>query len=456
MNHKFLLLSLSALSLVQVQAFSSTLRTTTRATKTRLASSPSNPIEKLSEEQELNLQWDLFRKHHAVKDNDSSASWKGIWTTYDYIGDVVDETVAAINYKSPPDDDAIVQQTHAVVAGAKRSDCATCFDSMEIKEFPVKSYNRNDPTQTVFQKSRLAANAMVNGPTLLRSGVMATELILSYGDGRVRVTFQHAPVWAAGVEPGSGPPQGLKLVRTMISREALRSTAPTAETEAADPPAPGNPIFYRPVPPFNWHKKWAGTSWTWGPTSGDRGWAMDNLEEEDAWQGISTVERWNLRLPGGVFVQAPRVITDMQAELCRMAWLPDDDTLLRVEAGCLALQPMLMDDDQLVGFHPPSLASLRTDVLKKMGDLDQVPSFVRDQQGGTNELAKPLAEDEPKSEGASAAAAAVAEALKPKKAATKPPVADKAPPAEESKKTQYAPKKNPDDGSEDVRDVLSL
>jgi hypothetical protein len=234
---------------------------------------------------------------------------------------------------------------------------------------------------------------MVNGPSLLRSGIMATELILSWGDGRVRVTFHHAPVWQQGVEPGSGPPQGLKLVRTMVSREALRDNPPTAETEAANPPSPNNPIFYRPVPPFNWYKKWAGTSWTWGPNAGNKGWAIENLEEEDSWQGISTVERWNLRLPGGIFVQAPRVITDMQAELCRLAWLPDDETLLRVEAGCLALQPMVMEDDQLVGFYPPTLASLRCDMLKKMGELDQVPSFVLDQTDDA-ELMKPQGESD--------------------------------------------------------------
>jgi hypothetical protein len=115
------------------------------------------------------------------------------------------------------------------------------------------------------------------------------------------------------------------------------------------------------------------------------------LEEEDAWQGIPTVERWNLRLPGGVFIQAPRVITDMGAELCRLAWLPNDETLLRVEAGCLALQPMVVEDDTMVGFYPPSLASLRCDVLKKMGELDKIPGFM---PGGDSELMKPQSEVE--------------------------------------------------------------
>jgi len=217
---------------------------------------------------------------------------------------------------------------------------------------------------------------------------VATELVLRYGDGRVRVVLQHAPVWAKDVEPGSCPPQGLKLFRTMVCREAKRTTAPTAETEAADPPTKGNPIFYRPVPPFDWHKKWAGTSWTWGPEAGNRGWQIEELEEGDAWHGSAPVELWNLRLPGGVFVQSPRVITGEEVGLCRLAWLPDSDTLLRMEAGVLALQPMMLEDNTLAGFAPPTLASMRCDALQKIGDLEGVPSFVEQMQQEDAEAAK--------------------------------------------------------------------
>jgi hypothetical protein len=209
---------------------------------------------------------------------------------------------------------------------------------------------------------------------------VATELVLSRGDGRVRVIFQHAPVWARGVEPGSGPPSGLKLFRCTLSREARRASPPTAETEQRDAPEPGNPVFYRPVPPFHWHKHWAGTSWTWGPEMGNRGWSIADLEEEDAWHGSAPVELWNLRLPGGIFVQTPRVITSDEAGLCRLAWLPDDETLLRIEAGVLALQPVELPEGEVAGFAPPSLASLRCDVLTKMGDLEGEPSFVKQSQ----------------------------------------------------------------------------
>jgi len=324
------------------------------------------------------VQWDLFNTHHA------KGSWKGVWTTYDYIGDVMDETVASVdlNLKQNEDGQDIVEHTHTIVVGAKRSDCATCFDSMERRTLPVQKYTADN----ILQKSRLAGVSMVNGPSILRSGAMATELILRHGDGRIRATFHHAPVWERGVEPGSCPPQGLKLFRAMLSREAIRETAPTAETEGKDVPKDGNPVFFRPVPPFNWHKKWRGTSWTWGPQSGNRGWAVEELDETDSWHGITPVECWNLRLPGGIHLQAPRIINDASVGICRLAWLPNDETLLRVEAGVSALQPMMVEDDMMIGFEPPKLTSLRCDMLEKAGELEDAPRPSREWNSNDDEV----------------------------------------------------------------------
>jgi hypothetical protein len=140
-----------------------------------------------------------------------------------------------------------------------------------------------------------------------------------------------------------------------------------------------HPIFDRSVPPFDWHKKWSGTSWTWGPEAGDRGWDIPELEiGVDDWHGCAPVEAWNLRLPGGVFIQLPRVITGDAIDRCRLAWMPNADSLLRFEAGVIALQPILdIDADSLVGFEPPTLASLRCDILHNIGDLEGLPSFVQ-------------------------------------------------------------------------------
>lgn len=342
--------------------------------------SPLSASLETTDDESSSIQWELLNKHHA------KGSWKGIWTTYDYIGDVIDETVASVdlNLKKTDDNDDgkdIIEHTHTIFVDAKRSDCKTCFDSMESKILPVSMYT----PENIQQKCRLAGQSMVNGPSLLRSGVMATELILRHKDGRVRVIYQFAPVWERDIEPGSCPPQGLKLFRTIVSREALRSTAPTAETEADDIPEDGNPIFYRPVPPFNWHKKWSGTAWTYGQQTGDKGWAIDELEETDSWHGITPVDCWNLRLPGGIHLQAPRVITGDTTGICRLAWLPTDETLLRVEAGVSALQPMVINDDDMVGFHPPSLTSIRCDMMSKTGELENATTPSRKWNNGTSD-----------------------------------------------------------------------
>lgn len=331
------------------------------------------------------LQWSLFKKYHAL------GSWKGVWTSYDYIGDVLDETIASVDLDLLQDGQT-ASQNHIIVIGARRSDCTTCYDSMETKEIPVANYTRDT---LLAKRVRLAANSMVIGPSLLRSGVMATEIIVAQGDARVRVIFQHAPSWERGIEPGSCPPQALKLARTMISREVLRGAPPTAETEALEQPGhKGNPVFYRPVPPYSWHKKWVGTSWTWGPMTGNRGWSLEELDAGDDWHGYAPPHAWNLRLPGGIFLQAPRVITGGEVGLCRVAWLPNDDTLLRVEAGVTALQPTFADDDRLVGFEPPSLSSLRCDVLSNAGDLEVKPLYLDATETPTAPLASVKPEEE--------------------------------------------------------------
>jgi hypothetical protein len=46
--------------------------------------------------------------------------------------------------------------------------------------------------------------------------------------------------------------------------------------------------------------------------------------------------------------------------------------LLRIEASVLALEPIISeeDDNMMVGFYPPTLGSLRTDILEKVGELE--------------------------------------------------------------------------------------
>jgi hypothetical protein len=407
------------------------------------------------ETDEATLQWDLLQKYHA------KGSWRGVWSSYDYMGDMMDEMIASVDLDAPSDQ--VVQHTHTFVVGAKRSDCATCFDAMETKVLPVATY-----TPASFSPGsrpmRLASRSWVNGPTVLKSGAVATEIILAYGDARVRAVFQHAPVWSKDMDTTSTegsmqelpPPQGLKIFRVTVSREALRDQPPTAETEAAQLAASdlaeddlGRVAFYRGVPPFGWHKVWSGTSWTWGPSAGNRGWKLEQLEEGDDWHGSSPVEMWNLRLPGGLFLQSPRMITPDNTGLLRVAWMPNDNVLVRAEAGVLGLQPLDLKDEEdleestVFAFEPPTLASLRCDVLQKIGDLEGEPQFVKDQKAAEAVAAA--------ASGAPAPASATASAVPAEPAAKASEAKETAAPV-----TTKAEEPDSDSGSPTISDVLQL
>jgi hypothetical protein len=130
---------------------------------------------------------------------------------------------------------------------------------------------------------------------------------------------------------------------------------------------------------------------------------------------------WSLRLPGGVLIQCPRVVVGGVSGLCRLAWLPEDDgeegtitdgnnaKLLRVEASVMALEPIISDIDEnmMVGFYPPSLGSLRCDMLEKVGELEGATLQERESKAEgfseyneatektktqTEEIVKPIAE----------------------------------------------------------------
>ena len=47
-----------------------------------------------------------------------------------------------------------------------------------------------------------------------------------------------------------------------------------------------------------------------------------------------------------------------------------------MEVGVMALQPMIVEDDMMVGFEQPSLSSLRCDMMKKTGELDREKVFL--------------------------------------------------------------------------------
>lgn len=145
------------------------------------------------------MQWELFQRHHAVAPNNrirssssstaapstsaantKTASWKGIWTTYDLMGDAILETVASVDYQHQQPQAQQQQQpsiavSHTIVTGTSStlSDCETCFDSdvMETTTIPVATYT---PSTLEPSRVRLGACGMIVGPSLMRSSGSST------------------------------------------------------------------------------------------------------------------------------------------------------------------------------------------------------------------------------------------------------------------------------------------
>ena len=360
-------------------------------------------------------QWDLFCEQHV-------GQWRGLWETYDVLGDKIDVTEAMFTAALQPNDQsgvAALSQTFNIAT--IKADCETCHDSSEEKTMNLGMLTRDTlaPRRTV-----LLGPAMVSGPTVLRSGIMSTELALRFGDGRLRVTFQHAPAWDKNSEAGVGPPDVLDLLRVTVRREALRPFAPTPESESAEAAAASSarraggataprPQFWRGVPPFRWAEQeggpWRGTRFAFDasgdagggqreqPTdeAGDSAVALQGTESvldfdapEDVWHERYAGDDenvWHLRLPGGVLVQcAQRLFNDKAGEglyddgtllpeayRLRLAWLAEDTTLLRATASVTALASVTDESDLSVRIEPPALKSLVVDEHTKDPAVDQ-------------------------------------------------------------------------------------
>ena len=383
----------------------------------------------------------------------------------------------SVNLKANEEKDRVTHE-HEIVVGSVKSDCENCFDSMETKVFPVTTYTMD----SLGGRHRCASCGMVSGPSLLRSGAMSTELILAFGDGRVRVTFQHAPVWEEKGDDQNpaqtnGPPDGLKLFRIIVAKEALRDEPPLSAQQEVSV-TPNNPKFFRPVPPFKWHNKWSGTSWTWGPQSGDRGWHIEEMDDADSWHGRPTGDNenvWNLRLPG-ILLQCPRVLLPNQVDFCRLAWLPVDESeednvdakLLRVEAAVVALEPVIdEEEDLLIGFMPPKLTNLRCDVMIKTGELENASMLEQlkkldelKETESKNKEEEEKSDNVPKSKTATDEEQISSNTLEVIKEAMKDTIEEKSKPEISDdtikEKSSEVKSKKDSDGNDDLRNMLQL
>jgi hypothetical protein len=148
--------------------------TTTKSTSSFLGDSDSAVVS--------NMQWALLLKHHVQPDkaaavvvvdnvrntnnnNNRTTVWKGIWTTYDDMGNVLlDSTVASVNYHYSMHETDTVAVSHTIVTNSVQSDCETCHDQVDAKTLAVATYQ---PFNLASKKVTLGACGMVIGPTVL-------------------------------------------------------------------------------------------------------------------------------------------------------------------------------------------------------------------------------------------------------------------------------------------------
>jgi hypothetical protein len=213
---------------------------------------------------------------------------------------------------------------------------------------------------------------------------MSTELCLSYAGSRVRCTFVHAPAWEKG-KPETGIPDGLRFLRCTVVKES--TTLPNfdkSEEVGGEDADPEKAYFFRPTPPFEWQYIHKGTSWTWGPSKGDEGWALPSVEEADAWHSRPRGDGpnvWSLRL-GSILLQCPDFLprgtnVSVLDTLFRLAWIPNPHRMLRAEASVIAMREIEMEDGDGVRVRRPERGSFRVDILEKVGEPESQLEKVR-------------------------------------------------------------------------------
>lgn len=127
-----------------------------------------------SETQEggTDVQWELFKQHHV-------GSWKGLWTTYDAMGDKLLESAAVVDNALSGDKNA-VEVAQSIIQESVSADCPTCFDSSTTKDLPKAIYDATVPDWSSQYRLKFGANGMVVGPKVLKTG--ASTFFLSIFD----------------------------------------------------------------------------------------------------------------------------------------------------------------------------------------------------------------------------------------------------------------------------------
>lgn len=305
-------------------------------------------------------QWALYASQ--------SGRWEGVWTTFDDQGLEQMAHTGVWDVQLVPEDRA----THALEVPGPGGGART---------IPVGTYQKG-----ALGRQTCAGAGMVCGPSLLRSGLMSTELLLRHGASRLRVTVQHAP--AEGKEEGVEP--ALLCYRCVVARERCDAQlgAPTREVEASrwgdgqETPADGDDThFWRGQSPWAWRRTWRGESAVAIGGEIQRFQLDDGLVEAgDDWHESTRAGEasYNLALPGAIRVYAPQVVPAGAAVPLRVAWMPNAKALLRADATMVALE----EDEPMSGrYLPPRLVTFRADELVDVGPKAGDPVYVDPPEG---------------------------------------------------------------------------
>ena len=244
--------------------------------------------------------------------------FRGNWSTYDEIGALRRSVTGA--------------KVDVAIDGL-RADHSLDIDG---KTMAVGTYTPENLNWVV------TADGAAVGPTLLRNGLVSTELVLKFDSARARITIQHAPALSKDQSAA------LKIFKVTVARELSEEINPHT--------------YWHPATPFDWRKKWLGTT-TVSTKTDSRTINTEFSVEEEYWHNVRSGDADYTLAQGNLLIQAPTIILPGRTALpFRVAWLPTENTLLRAEVLAALLTPDESNDTEDI-FLPPRLLTLQVDSL---------------------------------------------------------------------------------------------
>jgi hypothetical protein len=129
---------------------------------------------RMSEDATVQSQWEGFKDLTLGK-------WCGSWMTYNHMGDQIDDVRVDV---SLVEEGKTVRHEQTIWVGQVSSSCERCADSVDMKTIPLGTYSPG-----ALRKQIVCGPGIINGPAVLRSGAMSTEVNLRYGNGRLRFVY---------------------------------------------------------------------------------------------------------------------------------------------------------------------------------------------------------------------------------------------------------------------------